>query len=149
MRADLAACQAPLPSRKRALQHAASLLADQTQSEDTIFDAFMARERLGSTGLGNGVAIPHCRLAVPEIRVAILTLAAPVDYESIDADPVDLLFCIVVPLEEQEAHLKLLAQLSGVFSEEVHRSRLRACQNVDDLAATMDELLKLQQIDAA
>lgn len=149
LRPELAACRVEAPSRKRALQHAAGLLADSTLSQDTIFDALMARERLGSTGLGDGVAIPHCRLEVTETRVAMVSLASPVDYESIDADPVDLLFCIVVPLDEQQTHLTLLATLSAVFAEADNRVRLRACQDTPALARTMRELLQQQRTDAA
>ncbi|NIP13600.1 MAG: PTS IIA-like nitrogen regulatory protein PtsN [Pseudomonadales bacterium] len=115
-------------SRKRALEAAADLVAEQHPdlSARKLFDELMARERLGSTGLGDGVAIPHCRIPCEQITGALLRLQEPVDYESMDDEPVDLLFVLAVPSEETTAHLDLLAALARIFGDPENRRRLRS-----------------------
>lgn len=135
--------RAPAQSRKRALEIAAGLLASRYPglAERTVLEELMRREDLGSTGIGEGVAIPHCRIACPEVVAAFVSLASGIDYEAIDDQPVDLLFVLVVPAEETDAHLQLLARLAGIFSEAGNRGSLRA--QIDDgaLWATMQDLL--------
>lgn len=116
-------------SRKRALEAAAELLAEDEAalSSRRIFDELMARERLGSTGLGEGVAIPHCRLPCHQIRGAFLLLQDPVDYDAMDGQPVDLLFVLMVPPEENTAHLDVLATLARIFGDVDNRKSLRSC----------------------
>jgi PTS system nitrogen regulatory IIA component len=122
-------------SRKRAIEAAADLLADNYPelSARKLFDELMARERLGSTGLGEGVAIPHCRIPCGQVLGAFLRLAEAVDYDAIDAEHVDLLFVLVVPPEETTAHLELLANLARVFSDADNRKRLRGCTSDSEL----------------
>ncbi|MFV2090707.1 MAG: PTS sugar transporter subunit IIA, partial [Pseudomonadales bacterium] len=98
-----------------------------------LFDELMNRERLGSTGLGDGVAIPHCRIPCRQIHGACLTLANPVDYEAIDGIPVDLVFVLLVPPEENAAHLELLAELAKLFGNPNNRSDLRGTQTDTEL----------------
>ena len=96
-------------SRKALLQYASDLLAETYElPARKLFDELMSRERLGSTGLGEGVAIPHCRIACEKIHAACLTLAQPVDYDAVDGEPVDLIFILLVPPDENSAHLELL-----------------------------------------
>jgi len=120
-------CHLPAASRKRALQLIAELLADEHLAADTLFDTLMGRERLGSTALGEGVAIPHCRVETDEMRVALVSLPEGVDFEAADGEPVDLLFVLVVPENEKTAHLEALAALAAVFGRADNRSELRAC----------------------
>ena len=122
-------CGAVAASRKRVLQLIAELVADEELNADAIFDGLMARERLGSTGLGEGVAIPHCRMACKQIRAAFVSLPEPIDYEASDGLPVDLLFVLVVPHDEQRAHLEALAALAEVFSDPGNRADLRGAHN--------------------
>ncbi len=123
------------PSRKRALEAAADLLAEHYPdlSARKLFDELMARERLGSTGLGDGVAIPHCRIPCQQISAALLHLREAVDYESMDDEPVDLLFVLVVPPDETTAHLDLLANLARIFGDAENRRRLRDLASDDAL----------------
>lgn len=124
-------------SRKRLIEIASDLLADRYElPARAVFDALMGRERLGSTGLGEGVAIPHCRIPCDGIHGACLSLAKPVDYDAIDGEPVDLIFILLVPPEENTAHLELLAQLSRLYSSPENRASLR-------LAKTDQELFEL------
>jgi PTS system nitrogen regulatory IIA component len=123
------------PSRKRALEAAADLVAEHHPdlSARKLFDELMARERLGSTGLGDGIAIPHCRIPCERITAALLHLREAVDYESMDDEPVDLLFVMAVPPEETTAHLDLLAALARVFGDPENRRRLRDSGSDDAL----------------
>ncbi|MDH3642515.1 MAG: PTS sugar transporter subunit IIA [Gammaproteobacteria bacterium] len=123
------------PSRKRAIEAAADLLAENYPqlSARKLFDELTARERLGSTGLGEGVAIPHCRIPCDQVVGAFLHLNEAVDYDAMDAENVDLLFVLVVPPEETTAHLELLASLARVFNEANNRERLRSCTTDDEL----------------
>jgi len=135
-------------SRKKALEAASDLLAEHYSdlSARTLFDELMSRERLGSTGLGEGVAIPHCRIPCKQIVGAFLKLEEPVDYDAVDDQPVDLLFVLVVPPEETTAHLEVLATLASVFESPESRRRLRA-QNSD--RTLYEELIGLASNDAA
>jgi PTS system nitrogen regulatory IIA component len=127
-------------SRKRALQLIAEMVADDQIDADSLFDELMARERLGSTGLGEGVAIPHCRIDCEQMRACFVSLPTPIDYEASDGESVDLLFTLIVPINEQHAHLEALAALSGVFSNHENRRVLRACTT----AATLKQSLNSQ-----
>lgn len=135
-------------SRKRAIEVASELLAEHHDdlSARALFDDLMGRERLGSTALGEGVAIPHCRSRCERIHGAFLRLAKPVDYDAPDAEPVDLLFVLVVPPEESSAHLDVLAVLARLFQDPENRRRLRS-QPTD--AGLYEELVGLVSSQAA
>jgi len=122
-------------SRKRAIEVASDLLSARHPglSARAVFDALMNRERLGSTALGEGVAIPHCRTECDAIVGAFLHLASPVDYDAPDGEPVDLLFVLVVPPEESSAHLEVLAALARLFQDPENRRRLRRQESDNDL----------------
>ncbi len=107
---------------------------EETLTSRAVYEALLARERLGSTALGEGVAIPHCRLAgMTGIRAALLTLDQGVDFDAPDGNPVDLLCCLIVGEEEQDHHLKLLSQLAQIFSDAGKRRALRAEKTTDGL----------------
>lgn len=118
----------PGGSKKRALEHLAQLVAPDLPELDAldIFDSLVARERLGSTGFGNGIAIPHCRLSgcIRPIS-AVIRLDNPVDFDAIDSAPVDLLFLLIVPQAATDQHLELLRQIAGLLDQEAVRTRLR------------------------
>lgn len=135
-------------SRKRALEAASDLLAEHHPdlSARALFDELMNRERLGSTGLGEGVAIPHCRIPCDRIVGAFLKLEEAIDYDAMDGEPVDLLFVLVVPPEETTAHLDVLAVLARLFNNAENRDRLRA---QDSNSALYEELIGLVSNQAA
>ena len=137
-------CHVSASSRKRVLQLIAELISDSSLPADTLFDSLMARERLGSTGLGDGIAIPHCRSACDTMRVGFISLAKPIDYEAGDGEDVDLLFVLVVPEDEQHAHLQALAQLAEVFSDAQNRNKLRLCTTDAELLEQMQACLANQ-----
>lgn len=97
-------------------------------------EALNARERLGSTGLGHGVAIPHGRsAAVGEARAAFVHLAEPIDFGATDQQPVDLVAALIVPAHFTDQHLKLLAELAELFSSGSITADLRAAPDAGAL----------------
>ena len=136
LQAERVWCQAPGGSKKRVLENLAEFAARSLPTLDagTVLAQLIARERLGSTGLGQGIAIPHCRL--PDITQAIGILAsleAPVDFDAPDDQPVDLLFVLMVPAEATEAHLQLLGELATRFSDPAWCQRLRGADSAEAL----------------
>jgi mannitol/fructose-specific phosphotransferase system IIA component (Ntr-type) len=101
---------------------------------DALRDAVLAREAAGSTGIGGGVAIPHARTGrVGSPRLAIGRPSPPLDFKSADDKPVDLVFLLAVPESDPKAHLKILAALSRIASDEGLLGRLRAAAAPSDL----------------
>ncbi len=149
MRRELCVVDLCAASRKRALEHASERIAEALRegpTQDAIFDGLLARERLGSTGLGFGVALPHCRLAgLKDPVVALLRLREPVDFESPDGDPVDLLAVLVVPENTHGEHLALLSALAQLLEPEAHRRALRRAGDAKTLAATLERLAETAQ----
>ena len=135
-------------SRNGALAAASDLIAAHAPeiSARELFDGLMSRERLGSTGLGDGVAVPHCRIPCREPRAALIRLAAPIDFDAADDQPVDILFALVVPPNETTAHLQTLAALARVFQDPAHRARLREQPTA---AALYEEFAALLRAEAA
>ncbi len=124
-------CRLRVQSKKRALQAAAELLSgsieDDNLSDMDIFDALLNRERLGSTALGHGIALPHSRLeAIDEPMAALVTLDEGVDYEATDGKPVDVIFALLVPEECNDEHLQILATLANQFSNDQFRNSVRS-----------------------
>lgn len=115
-------------SKKKVLETAAGLVARQLPELDPyeLFDNLVAREKLGSTGLGKGIAIPHCRAQhCPQAVGAFLKLDTPVDFDAIDKQPVDMLFVLLVPKEAHQEHLNLLADIASLLNDDQRRETLR------------------------
>ena len=129
----------PIPGKKRLLEKASGLLAEgNAELERAVFDSLVGRERLGSTGLGHGVAIPHGRSAKVATAVGcFLRLAEPVDFGSPDGMPVDLVFALVVPEHFASQHLMLLSQLAEMFGDADFRDQLRAARDAAALHALL------------
>ncbi len=118
----------PGGSKKRVLEQIATLAARDLGELDVqdIFESLVAREKLGSTGFGNGIAIPHCRLSgCSSPLCAVLHLEAAVDFDAIDGAPVDLLFVLLVPEAATDEHLELLRQIASMLDRADIRERLR------------------------
>ena len=124
-----------LLSKKRVFERAAEAMgAALNLSSETIYRALLAREKLGSTAIGEGIAIPHCRInECSEAAGCIVTLQEPIDYGSADGQDVDIIFVLLVPEEATEAHLKLLAALARSFSNAEVRDRVRQTQDPEAL----------------
>ncbi len=103
-------------------------------SYDEVLSQLVAREKLGSTGLGEGIAIPHCRIDnCSQPTGTLLTLAEPIDFDSPDNQPVDLVFALLVPAEAHQQHLETLAGLARLFSQPKFCDELRKVQGSDEL----------------
>ncbi len=141
--------QAVLPAlrvsgKKQALQELASHAAKLTDlSENAIFEALLQRERLGSTGIGEGIAIPHGKIAgLDRIFGLVARLEKPVDFEALDAQQVDVLFLLLAPEGAGADHLKALARVARVLREPGLIERVRATKDATALYAIMTELPK-------
>ena len=115
-------------SKKRALEFLAHQIAQDipTINADDLFRRLIARERLGSTGLGHGSAIPHCRSENCTGTIgALIKLETPIDFDAIDSEPVDIIFALLAPEEAHEEHLETLATLAGMFNDPDFRAQIR------------------------
>jgi PTS system nitrogen regulatory IIA component len=133
---DRVACNNDVGSKKRLLEQISVLLAGSATglSDSEIFDALVSREKLGSTGLGKGVAIPHGRM--PELghpACAFIKLDSPVDFDTSDGEPVDLVFALLVPEDSTEEHLQVLSTIAEIFSNSTVCTTLRDCDSSDCL----------------
>jgi PTS system nitrogen regulatory IIA component len=122
-------------SKKRVFEHAGVLFENhQGIARSAVFDSLFAREKLGSTGLGRGIAIPHGRIkGIKEASGAFLRLATPVPFDSPDGKPVSLLFVLLVPEQATEQHLQILSELAERFSESSCRDALCAAGSADTI----------------
>ncbi|MBB3231543.1 PTS IIA-like nitrogen regulatory protein PtsN [Halomonas stenophila] len=137
----------PGGSKKRVLEFFSTFIAQNTPSLDSqeVFSRLIGRERLGSTGIGHGVAIPHARNPHCKAPIAgFLRLAEPVDFDAVDGDPVDLVFVLLVPEEADDAHLALLGQVAGVMNDAETRSALRHAESQQALHERLTEAIRRQ-----
>ncbi|MGD8429983.1 MAG: PTS IIA-like nitrogen regulatory protein PtsN [Ectothiorhodospiraceae bacterium] len=135
---------AKVNSKKRSLELLSELVTGDAADPmtRTVFESLIGRERLGSTGLGRGVALPHARVSgIDEPVGAMVQLEAPIDFDAIDKQPVDLLFALVVPENSTDAHLRILANLAEMFRETEFCDRLRQSGSPE----SMYELLRQRQ----
>jgi PTS system nitrogen regulatory IIA component len=129
-------CNVEAASKKRVLEQLGQRLAESVPelTQDLVFDALLERERLGSTGLGKGIALPHARMAqVDRATGAFIKLPKGVDFDAIDGDPVDLAFAMLVPEEATDEHLQLLSTLASMFSDAAFCAELRSAESDHDL----------------
>ncbi|MCC4270387.1 MULTISPECIES: PTS IIA-like nitrogen regulatory protein PtsN [Marinobacter] len=139
---ELTLCKVPASSKKRVLEFIAERIhfQDEILSDTQIFNNLVSRERLGSTGIGEGIAIPHCRLeGLDRVIGVLMTLEEPVDFDAIDNQPVDLVFALIVPKEATSEHLELLSQLAERFNDSTFCARLRQCEDAANLYQRMAE----------
>ena len=123
-------------SRKKVLECMSEAFSQSlpAHSKEQIFEHFITRERLGSTGLGGGVALPHCRLTGVESPIgALVTIVKPIDYDAPDNQPVDIVFGLIVPDSADDEHLKLLAQLAELFTTDNMISEIRTATDAKEL----------------
>lgn len=128
-------CHVEAASRKRVFELVAQQIADDAKlTQDAVFTQLFAREKLGSTALGSGVAIPHCRVTGCERPLGCLvTLTSGVDFDAPDSREVDLLFVLLVPEEATQLHLDLLAEIARRFSNAQYCAGLRGAQSASQL----------------
>jgi len=141
---DRVKCLSGIGSKKRALESLSQLLGSGATGIDPtdIFFQLIERERLGSTGLGHGVALPHGRLTLKDENQSttseftlgsFIKLEQGIDFDSPDSQPADLLFGLLVPEECTDEHLQILAALAGMFSNTEFCEQLRSCTTDEEL----------------
>jgi len=133
---DRVICLTEISSKKRVLEELSTLLGLGAIGLDPadIFNRLIERERLGSTGLGHGVALPHARIGDRDDTIgAFIKLDQGVEFDSPDNEPADLLFALLVPEAHTDEHLQILASLAGMFSDARFCAELRECRSSEQL----------------
>ncbi|HAS4600482.1 TPA: PTS IIA-like nitrogen regulatory protein PtsN [Vibrio cholerae] len=122
-------------SKKRALEIISEIAALHTgQNATELFECMLSREKMGSTGIGNGIAIPHARMSDSENAVAVLLQCEePIEFDSIDNRPVDLLFALLVPEDQCKEHLKTLACMAERLNDKQTLKQLRNAASDQEL----------------
>jgi PTS system nitrogen regulatory IIA component len=143
---DLVTPSAVIPSlkassKKQALQELARKASEIAgEHERAIFDVLLERERLGTTGVGDGVAIPHGKLPNLKRLIGVFArLERPIDFESIDEQPVDLIFLLLAPGSAGADHLKALARVSRLLRDRATREKLRGSDTAEAIFALLTE----------
>ena len=134
-------------SKKRLFEHLGLLFENQHGiARVAVFDSLFARERLGSTGLGQGVAIPHGRIkGLKDALGAFVRLAQPVPFDAPDGKPVSLVFALLVPEHATEKHLEILSELAQMFSDRALRESMAGAPD----AQALHQLIAAWQPDAS
>jgi nitrogen PTS system EIIA component len=137
----------PVSSKKRLFEQVGLLFENNHGiAKSLVFDSLFARERLGSTGLGQAVAIPHGRIkGLKDALGAFVRLAQPVPFDAPDGKPVQLLFVLLVPEQATEKHLQILSELAQMFSDRALREAMVAAPD----AGALHQLITAWQPDAA
>jgi nitrogen PTS system EIIA component len=137
----------PVSSKKRLFEQVGLLFENNHGiARSLVFDSLFARERLGSTGLGQSVAIPHGRIkGLKDALGAFVRLAQPVPFDAPDGKPVQLLFVLLVPEQATEKHLQILSELAQMFSDRALREAMIGAPD----AAALHQLITAWQPDAA
>jgi PTS system nitrogen regulatory IIA component len=128
-------------SKKQALQELSARAAKITgQHERAVFDTLLERERLGTTGVGNGIAIPHGRLpGLDKLYGLFARVERPIDFDSIDELPVDLIFLLLAPESAGADHLKALARVSRLLRDKGVCEKLRGAESADAIYALLTD----------
>jgi PTS system nitrogen regulatory IIA component len=129
---DCTICAAPGSSKKRVLEYLSSLAAEKFPNHDTyqLLESVVKREKMGTTGIGNGIAIPHGRLTDADQVVAVLiTTEQAINFDAIDHRPVDIFIALFVPEEECQNHLCTLQSIATIFRDKHFCKKVRKCEN--------------------
>jgi nitrogen PTS system EIIA component len=122
-------------SKKRALEIISEIAGEHTGIKSTdLFECMLSREKMGSTGIGNGIAIPHARMKETDSAVAILIQCEePIDFDAIDNRPVDILFALLVPEDQCKEHLSTLSNMAARLNDKVVLKQLRKAESDKEL----------------
>tara|TARA_A200000113_G_scaffold160152_1_gene144864 strand:- start:2624 stop:3067 length:444 start_codon:yes stop_codon:yes gene_type:complete len=137
---DRTECAVQCNSKKRILEIIADIAAKNNENIDsaTVLSSLMSRERMGSTGIGNGIALPHGRLANLEKVIAIIVTCTPaIDFDALDEKPVDIFFALLVPEEQTEGHLQTLATVAGKLSDKETVKAIRRASTSDEILSAL------------
>ncbi|GFD73305.1 PTS IIA-like nitrogen regulatory protein PtsN [Alteromonas marina] len=137
---DRTECAVQCNSKKRILEIIADIAAKNNENIDsaTVLNSLMSRERMGSTGIGNGIALPHGRLAGLDKVIAIVVTCTPaIDFDALDEKPVDIFFALLVPEEQTEGHLQTLATVAGKLSDKETIKAIRRATKSDEILSAL------------
>lgn len=137
---DRTECAVQCNSKKRILEIIADIAAKNNENIDsaTVLSSLMSRERMGSTGIGNGIALPHGRLAGLEKVIAIVVTCTPaINFDALDEKPVDIFFALLVPEEQTEGHLQTLATVAGKLSDKETIKAIRRATKSDEILSAL------------
>ena len=128
-------------SKKRVFERAGLLFENNHNiARSQVFDSLFAREKLGSTGLGQGVAIPHGRIkGIKEAIGALVRMREPIPFDAPDGEPVGLIFVLLVPERATDLHLQILSELAQMFSDPAFRERLAGAATAEDAHRLISE----------
>ena len=128
-------------SKKRVFERAGLLFENNHNiARSQVFDSLFAREKLGSTGLGQGVAIPHGRIkGIKEAIGALVRMREPIPFDAPDGEPVGLIFVLLVPERATDLHLQILSELAQMFSDQTFRERLAGAATAEDAHRLISE----------
>lgn len=129
-------CDIICQSKKKALFIISKLAAKQLSiAPQVVFDAILARERMGSTGIGKGIAIPHGKIIdnIPRTIGVFIRLKQPIAFNAIDNQPVDLIFALLLPFKQKKIHLHTLALIAKYLGDKTVSRRLRSAKSAQEL----------------
>ena len=137
---DRTECAVQCNSKKRILEIISDIAAKNNPDIDqaSVLNSLLTRERMGSTGIGNGIALPHGRLPGLEHVIAIIVTSNPaIDFDALDDQPVDIFFALLVPEEKTEGHLQTLATVAGKLSDKETVKAIRRASTSDDIITAL------------
>lgn len=128
-------CRLDISSKKNLISAISNLFANEFNiDKKSLFSLFFEREQLSSTGIGNGFALPHARIAgIVQAYGCCMSLSNPISFDAIDNKPIDLVFALVVPEEATDEHLKILASIAQMFSKEETCNNMRQAESSADM----------------
>ena len=143
LKPELILAKQDIISKKRVLESIANAISDRLHCTiEEVYDALLSREKLGSTGIGEGIAVPHCRLeSANQAAILVMSLTTAIDFDAIDKQPVDLIFALIVPPNECDQHLATLAQIAGLAQSKAALSSLRAANTDQELQLAFEALI--------
>ena len=127
---DCTQCAVPASSKKRILEQICLLASEKMEncSASDLLDSILNREKMGSTGIGNGIAIPHGRLSdTDKVMAILLTTEKAIDFDAIDNKAVDIFICLFVPQDSAQEHLNTLQSIAQLFSDRKTAKQVRKC----------------------
>jgi len=140
-------CAIPATSKKRVLEIICEKAADGCEQYNTysLLESLLEREKMGSTGIGNGIAIPHGRLTNSNEVIAIITTTeVPIEFDAIDKRPVDIFIALFVPEESCQQHLSTLQSIATIFSDKNICKQARKCENNEQLFRLIQQAGSIQ-----
>lgn len=137
---DRTECAVQCNSKKRILEIISQIAAknNPTIDEAVVLNSLLSRERMGSTGIGNGIALPHGRLpGLERVLAIVVTSTPPIDFDALDDKPVDIFFALLVPEDQTDGHLQTLATVASKLSDKDTIKAIRKASNSDDIITAL------------